>query len=310
MPSSTALYAVHQVIKVGGSELRPIVSEIESVTVVDRLARPDTFSIGFRDIDGTILTKAGLDIGKEVNIAVAFGKDAPEELIDGEVTTIESTCEEAEGALTIVRGYDRSHRLASGRKTRTFEGMTYSDIVKKVAGDGGLTPEVDSTQGVHEHVLQANVSDLEFLYSLARVTGFECRVEGKKLLFKKPTESSSAPSEGDYVTEDPTKLVFGRNLLSFDGRMSAVGQVTEVNVHGWDPANKEEIVGTAIPKATNAELAETPPVWPRRSRAGRSSSWTGPWPLPRTPTRSPRRRASRSPAARSRRRPSRSARRR
>ena len=46
------------------------------MTVVDRLARPDTFSIGFRDIDGTILTKAGLDIGKEVNIAVAFGKDA------------------------------------------------------------------------------------------------------------------------------------------------------------------------------------------------------------------------------------------
>ena len=91
--------------------------------------------------------------------------------------------------------------------------MTYSDIVKKVAGDGGLTPEVDSTQGVHEHVLQANVSDLEFLYSLARVTGFECRVEGKKLLFKKPTESSSAPSEGDYVTEDPTKLVFGRNCF-------------------------------------------------------------------------------------------------
>ena len=40
-----------------------------------------------------------------------------------------------------VRAYDKSHKLNRERKTRTFQQMSASDMVKKVAGEAGLTAD-------------------------------------------------------------------------------------------------------------------------------------------------------------------------
>ncbi len=107
-------------------------------------------------------------------------------------------------------------------------------------------------------MLQANQSDLDFLYGLARRIGFDCRVDEDTLLFKRPAETSGAPGAGDLETEDPVQLVWGNNLLEFRARMSAVAQVAEVKVRGWDVDNKEAVIGQADVEATNAELSMTP----------------------------------------------------
>ena len=87
-----------------------------------------------------------------------------------------------------------SHRLAAGRKSETYLNTKYSDIASKIANAAGLTPDVDETDGTFDHVFQANQSDLDFLYGLARQIGYDCRVDGQKLLFKKPVESSTGPA--------------------------------------------------------------------------------------------------------------------
>jgi uncharacterized protein involved in type VI secretion and phage assembly len=102
------------------------------------------------------------------------------------------------------------------------------------------------------------MSDLDFLYSLAKSIGFDCRVEGDTLFFKKPTESSTGPSEGDLDTEDPTQLVWSRNLLEFHARISAVAQVTEVKVRGWDITSKEAVIGVAPASCSSAKLKLEP----------------------------------------------------
>jgi phage protein D len=259
MPAQTD--SIQRVIEIDGSELTADVeSQIESVLVVDRLAMPDMFTLVFRDPDRDILGKAGLEIGKKVTISVtSMASDGPEPLITGEVTSIEADYDTL-GTRAVVRGYDKSHRLAAGRKTKTFQNTKYSDIAQQIAGDAGLQADVDTSDGTYEHVFQVNQSDLDFLYALARQIGFDCRVDDETLLFKKPAESSGAPAEGDLDSSEAVQLVWGKSLLEFRARMSAVAQVAKVEVRGWDPAAKQEVVGTADATATNAELTTSAAV--------------------------------------------------
>lgn len=254
-----AVASTQRTVKLDGTELTAeIDGALESVLVVDRLAMPDMFTLAFRDPGRDILGKAGIEIGKKVEISTgSLRDDAPEVLIEGEVTSIEADYDTL-GSRAIVRGYDRSHRLTAGRKTATFQEMSYSEIAKKIAGDNGLEAECDDSGASLEHTLQANVSDLDFLYGLARRIGFDCRVEGTKLLFKKPVESSGAPGEGDFTSEDPLQLIWNANLLEFRARMSAVAQVAEVKVRGWDVKEKKAVIGKADVTAPNAELSLTP----------------------------------------------------
>jgi phage protein D len=250
--------AMQRIIEVDGADMpADVEGQLESALVVDRLAMPDTFALVFRDPERDVLERAKLEIGSKVTISTALTGDVPEPLIAGEVTSIEADYDTL-GARAIVRGYDLSHRLNAGRKTQTFQNVKLSDVAKQIAGDAGLQAEVDDSGGTIEHVLQPNQSDLDFLYSLAKKIGFDCRVDDEKLYFTKPVESSSGPSEGDLDTEDPVQLVWSRNLLEFRARVSAVAQVSEVKVRGWDVENKEPVIGQADAAATNAVLAQSP----------------------------------------------------
>ena len=115
--------------------------QLESVIVVDRLAMPDTFSLGFRDPGRDILERAGLEIGAKVKISTGLRDKAPEPLIDGEVTSIEADYDGL-GARAVVRGYDLSHRLNAGRKTQTFQNVKLSDVASQLASDAGLREPV------------------------------------------------------------------------------------------------------------------------------------------------------------------------
>ena len=256
MPTPAA--STQRTIEIDGAELAADVEgQLESALVVDRLMMPDMFTLVFRDPDRDILGRAGLEVGTKVKISTADRhQDSPAILIAGEVTSIEADYDSL-GTRAVVRGYDKSHRLAAGRKSTTFLNVKYSDIASQIASDAGLTADVDDSGSTVEHVLQANVSDLDFLYDIARRIGFECRVDEDTLRFKKPVESADAPGAGDFTSEDPVQLVWNYNLLEFRARMSAVAQVKDVTVRGWDPVNKEAVIGQADVEATNAELATT-----------------------------------------------------
>ena len=251
--------ATQRVVEVDGAALSPEFDrQLESATVIDRLRLPDTFALLFRDPDRDILERAGIEIGARIGISTAsLRADGPTPLFKGEVVSIEPEYDTA-GTATVVRGFDLSHRLNVGRKTNTFQNVKYSDIARQIANDAGLQADVDDSSITHDHVIQANQSDLTFLYALARTIGFDCRVDDETLLFKRPTESSSGPGAGDYETEDPVQLVWNHNLLEFRARISAAGQVGEVKVRGWNYVNKEPVIGQADATASNAELSITP----------------------------------------------------
>ncbi len=256
----TEEFALRPRVEIDGTAL-PAELEVllEHVVVDDHLHTPDMFEVRFRDAERQALSQAKLKIGSKVKIsAPPLGGNTPEVLISGEVTAFEGEYD-AGGSRAIVRGYDGSHRLHMGRISKTFVNMKYSDIAKQVANDHSLQPgTIDDSKTVYDHVFQHNLTDWEFLGSLAEKIGFELAVSDGKLHFRKPTPASDAPGQGDYKSSNPLQLVFGQDLIAFYPRISSSGQVKEVKVRGWDHVNKQALIGSAAAGTSSAALPTTP----------------------------------------------------
>ena len=258
---------VRRQIKVEGAALpEEIDNQVQSVIVTDRLRMPDSFVLTFHDPGVDLLGKAKLKIGATVTIlAGPPGAEDPDELMVGEVASIEAEYDRL-GTRAIVRGYDLLYRMSAGTKTRTFDNVSYADVVKKIATEAGLTAEVDSTPGTIDHVIQGNVSDLQFVYQLAQRVGFDVTVKGKKLLFKKPVKASTGPGPAAPDKSKPTQLEWGEKLIEFRARISAVSQVADVKVRGWDTKEQKAVIGKAEAATDTARLTTSPSTLAKSSR--------------------------------------------
>jgi uncharacterized protein involved in type VI secretion and phage assembly len=248
-------------VEVSGSPLRDDVLELMSYAVVeDNLNLPDMFYLSFLDPDHLVIDKAGFKIAAPVKIAVESEKyPAGELILTGEVTAMEVEFEGGK-TRTVVRGFDRANRLYRGRRTRAFKDVKYSDIVKEVAQGAGLeVGHVEAPSGrPREHVAQTNLTDAEFLMSLAGEVGFVLLVQDGKVHFHAPTQASEAPGEGDLSGGEPLQLIQGDNLLRFNATLTSDSQVKEVTVRGWDIEGKQAVTGTSAAETTSAAVGRTP----------------------------------------------------
>ena len=186
-----------------------------------------------RGISGLIDDKI-LALGSPVEIKMGYAENLKTVII-GEVTGLEPSFTFDHLPKLTVRGYDRRHRLHRGRRTRTFIDQTDSAIATRVAEEAQLKVRVEKTEVEHEYVLQANQTDMEFLQERARRINFEVFVDDRTLVFRQVQNT-----RGEGLT-----LTLGDELLEFHPRLSSLRQLREVKARGWDPKEKEEIVGEA-----------------------------------------------------------------
>jgi uncharacterized protein involved in type VI secretion and phage assembly len=217
------------------------------------------FVITFHDPARDVITQLHANIGSTVTIKMTPPGGSPQTLIKGEVTGFEAEYD-ATRLRTILRGYDLSHRLHRGRQTQTYKNVTDSDIARQVAQRAGLqVGQIDSTSVTFDHVSQANQSDWDFLKSRAREIGYEMGMEDGKFYFRQPIQASGAPQTGDYQSHtDPLQLVFGDDLLEFRPRVTSAEQVSTVKVRGWDPVQKQAVIGSAQAGTVAAGIQDDP----------------------------------------------------
>ncbi len=233
---------------------------LTSMVVDTSLIDPDHVVLTFRDPDRVVLANTGATIGTMLKVGIVDDANPSGVwLADGEVTALEAEFSGA-GTFTVIRGLDATHRLQRGSVTKAFQNATSSDIVRKVASAAGLrVGTITATSTVHPHVVQANLSDWEFLQQLAAETGFELDVVDGKLSFAAPTAASAAPAAGTAGAElKPGQLVKGVNILDFQGSITGADQVAKVEVRGWNPVTKQEVVATQPAKTTGASPGVTP----------------------------------------------------
>lgn len=239
-------------VKIDGSDIPPAMhSALVLVEVDSSLHMPGAFRLEFTEStygDGanatgfTWVDDNRLAVGKDVEVlAVAnparpgFPAPQPVPLIKGSITALDPVFDEGGAVRMVVRGFDILYKLQRGTKTRTFQNMTDSQIVSRIAGEAGLQSEMDSTSAQHEYVMQDDVSDYDFLLHLARRNGLVMMADNRTLMLKAP----------DAFGVEQVSLTWTESLLEFRPTFSIGGQVNEVQVHGWDLKQKREVAGTA-----------------------------------------------------------------
>jgi phage protein D/phage baseplate assembly protein gpV len=248
-------------VEIGGTALpADVVPLLVSAYVDDSQQLPDTFLLRFRDPNRMVLSKSGVKVGSLLKVSVQVaGSAQPEPLISGEVTALEAEYDTG-GTFTIIRGYDQTHRFFRGRRTASYLQMTASDIATKIAQRAGLqVGEVTATTTVFDHYSQAAQTDWEVLSELARANNLEVGVRDGKFSFAAPKAASAAPAAGGTANTDPLVLQLGRDLLRFRSIVTSAGQVSEVEVRGWDIASKQALTATESAATKRIELPSVTP---------------------------------------------------
>ena len=226
-------------ISVDGSPLPLAVAlQVSRIGVEKDVDQPDMFVLelagGDRDNETTWIDDDSFALGASLEIKLGYGKTL-EAVVSGEITGLEPSYQRGARPQLTVRGHDRRHRLLRGRKTRSFVQQKDSDIAATVASEAGLTAQVEDSQVVHDYVLQPNQTDLEFLRDRASRIQYEVVVDGQTLHYR-PVQNA----QGEVLTLTPDD-----DLLEFYPRLSILGQLSELELRGWSPKDKKEIVAQA-----------------------------------------------------------------
>ncbi len=234
------------VIKSAGTALTDAVMQtLIDVVVEDDLEQPAMATLRFHDPNYTLTDSTTFTLGKALDISVKRANNQVKAIFGGEITAVEVECTRYERSL-VVRGYDKSHRMYRGRKTRTFLTQTDSAIASAIIQEAGLQADVQATTNQNEYVMQHSQHDMEFLRELAARNGYQIVVDGAKIKFR---SAETSPPEAPVQELD-------QGLISFSGRLSAVAQPNSVEVRGWNPKTKLAVVGTAATSATTSTIGD------------------------------------------------------
>jgi phage protein D len=234
-------YAPGFEIEVAGKNLVREGMEITSVSIDHMLNEADHFTFTINsafDLAAQDLKWIDyfLPAGKKVTIRMGYANTKPIMLI-GIITSLTTRFPSNSTPQLVISGFDLSHLLMRGMKPRSWDDIKHSDVTSRLAlQDYGLKSDVEDTKVTHPKVMKASgQSDFQFLQSLAQRNFYECYVFGETLYFRSPAVDS----------EPVVTLRWNHSLISFQPEINLAGQVGEVEVRGWNPKAKREIVGTA-----------------------------------------------------------------
>ena len=236
-------------IKIDGTQASDqFVNDLLSVEVEQSLYLPSMFTIRLHNRLLHWFDTNEFKIGSTIKIEMSQDRNSMVSVMDeAEVTALELDAAPVGVPTVTLRGYSKLHRLHRERHVRSFTNVSDSDLVSKLAGEGGLSANATSTSPVFKYVLQNNETNFEFLQRRALRLGMELYVEDAKLYLRKPKP-------------DGTKVAtinWGQDLLHFVSRQSAQGQVDKVIVRGWDAVQKKEIVGEAASSIHHPAIGTT-----------------------------------------------------
>jgi hypothetical protein len=224
-------------------ELLIPVSQVEVDLVLSAAGRFSFTVVNVYDIDRHAfvsgLGQPVLDVlafGAAVEIRIGYGDvSALDTLMTGVITEVGTNFPEGGLPELSVAGYDRGFPLTVGKNSRTWANASDSDAVAEIARFHHLDGEIESTREKHAQIEQNQETDIDFIKKLAERNHFEFYVRKDTLHFSKPKD------KGDGVVT----LKWGEGLLSFRPEANLAGQVSGVEIYGWDTNSKRLIKGVA-----------------------------------------------------------------
>ena len=201
--------------------------------VVDSLTLPDMALVRLKDPKGDAVDSHPLQLGKDLEIKVVRRRASARRRRSSRARSRPSSPSSARRACVIsIRAYDKAHKLNRQRKTRTFQQMSASDMVKKIAGESGLCPKSTSTSVVHEFFQQSNETDWDFVWRLALMHDFEVVVKDTTLEFRPANKADGAPGRAQVPGHDDlVPPAHDRRAAAEDGQHPRLGSEEQAGRH-------------------------------------------------------------------------------
>ncbi|MCH6236255.1 type VI secretion system tip protein VgrG [Cognataquiflexum rubidum] len=188
------------------------------IKVADGSAADSDFSIG---------NSGEFALGKSIDIQLGYSTDdqsvfkgiiiGNSHIISGSQTTFNLTCKHETVKMTVAK------------KNRHFNELKDNEIVENLLQENGLTDfDIPSFGSSHEQLLQANVSDWDFILSRIDSNGMVCKIQDGTFSVFRPNPS-----------QDPVlSLTYGADIISMKMDTDVRSQCTAVKAFSWDYANQ------------------------------------------------------------------------
>lgn len=206
-----------------------------SINVTDETGiQSDTLEIRLDDRDQTIsLPRTGAEL------SVYLGYDNKPKRV-GLFTVDELVTEGPPDTLTIRARAANFRDSLKEKKERSWETLTLSDIVTKIASEHELTPAIESTLGkeVITHIDQTNESDLHFITRLAKQYDAISTIKQNRLIMTPRGQGKTI--SGNVL---PTLILTPENLTRYRFTLADRGKYVAVIAywHNTETAQKESI---------------------------------------------------------------------
>jgi phage protein D len=175
---------------------------------------------------------AGGDLELGAAITVGGGDAAsPVELFRGTVTGLEAVHRRGAPPELVVLAEDALQKARLKRRSQVFENVTVADIVRRIAGDHGLTPQITGLDQDFGPQVQMNETDLGFLRRLLARVDADLQVVGNELQVAPRAEIRRGEVELDAALD----LHEARVLADL------AHQVTATTVRGWDATSGQAV---------------------------------------------------------------------
>jgi hypothetical protein len=149
---------------------------------------------------------------------------SPIEIFRGVVTGIEGVFDTDKPPELIVLAEDSLQKLRCKRRTKVYEDQSLGDIAQAIAGDHGLTPQIDGIDENFGTQVQLNETDLGFLRRLLARVDADLQVVGTDLQISKRAS----------VRRGEIELALGGDLKSARVLADLAHQITKSTAKGWD----------------------------------------------------------------------------
>lgn len=178
-----------------------------------------------------------LTFGAEIEVCLGYGDAKSTPLaVSGMITEITTSFPDAGSPELVVAGYDHGFPLTIGKNSRTWKNARDSEAAHEIASFNNLKATIETTKEKHAQIEQNQESDWEFLKKLAERNHFELFVDERRVLhFAPPNDRATAI----------VRLSYGEGLVSFKPEANLAGQISRVEVYGWDRKTKKPIIGRA-----------------------------------------------------------------
>lgn len=187
--------------------------------------------------------RRALNFGRTFSVEMGDG-DAAARIFEGRIMAIEGRFPQQSPPEILVLAEDRFQDLRMIRRSRSFDDISTSDVVTRIAREHGLSPEIDIDGPTYRVLTQVNQSDLAFLRECARAVDAELWIDGDTLF---------AQSRSRRQTEE-LSLSYGHRLKEFAVSADLARQRTSLTVSGWDVEAKETIEYESDETAIQSEL--------------------------------------------------------